>query len=310
MSDFDRNWAIYLNHYRPDVLFPEMPQPVKAARPIASLLEIVDEFDVMLLDGFGVLNVGPNPIDGMPEVINALMASGKQAFVLTNGATFPVAINAARYPKWGYPIPLAQVISSRMAAEHAIAAHPLTALDQLWGVVGSPHYDASTIDARTVYLTEENIDKVDGILFLGTMEWSPEKQAWLVEHLKKRPRPILIGNPDVCAPLATGFTVEPGQYALDFKAIDGVDVQFFGKPFQLCYSLSYERIRDIAGNVPLDRILMVGDTLHTDILGGNTCGMKTALMADYGFLRGQDPYPYIEASGITPDFVVSRAHHK
>lgn len=29
MSNFDRSWDIYFNHYRPDVLFPEVIQPQK-----------------------------------------------------------------------------------------------------------------------------------------------------------------------------------------------------------------------------------------------------------------------------------------
>lgn len=306
MSDFDRCWDIYLNHYRPDVLFPEVEQPKKVSRLVSSLLDVADEFDVLLLDGFGVLNVGAQAIDGMPEVINQLVNQGKPAFVLTNGATFPVAVNAVRYPKWGYNIPVEQVVSSRNAVEHAVPSHPLSTRGKTWGVIGSPNYDPSTLLVKSVYLTSENVDSVDGIIFLGTMEWSKEQHAWLLESLAKRPRPVLIGNPDVCAPLAEAFTVEPGSYALDIQAIDGVDVHFFGKPFQLCYALSFNKIIEVVGSIDPQRVLMVGDTLHTDILGGNTFGMKTALMADYGFLRGRDPYPYIEESGITPDFIVSQ----
>ena len=305
MSDFERNWDIYLNHYRPDVLFPEVKQPQKASKLVTSLLDIANEFDVLLLDGFGVLNVGAETIEGMPEIINGLVEQGKSAFVLTNGATFPVAKNAARYPKWGYSISPDNVISSRSAVEHAVPSHPLSTRGKTWGVIGSPDYDASTLKVKSVYLTEENVDAVDGIIFLGTMEWSAEKQVWLLESLSKRPCPVLFGNPDVCAPLVEAFTVEPGTYALDIKAINGVDVHFFGKPFQLCYALSFNKILEVVGNITPDRVLMVGDTLHTDILGGNTFGMKTALMADYGFLRGRNPYDFIEESGIQPDFVVS-----
>lgn len=306
MSDFEQSWDIYLNHYRPDVLFPEVAQPQKASQLVTSLLDVADEFDVLLLDGFGVLNVGAEPIEGMPDVINTLINKGKAAFVLTNGATFPVMKNAVRYPKWGYNIPVEQVISSRNAVEHAVPSHPLSTRGKTWGVIGAPDYEPETLKVKSIYLTEENVDSVDGIIFLGTLDWNSEKQAWLLESLSKRPRPVLIGNPDVCAPLTSEFTTEPGVYALDIKAVDGTSVHFFGKPFQLCYALSFSKIIDVVGSIDPSRVLMVGDTLHTDILGGNTFGMKTALMADYGLLRGRNPYEYIEASGITPDFVVSQ----
>jgi ribonucleotide monophosphatase NagD (HAD superfamily) len=50
---------------------------------------------------------------------------------------------------------------------------------------------------------------------------------------------------------------------------------------------------------------MVGDTLHTDILGGAAAGFKTILVTDYGLFRGHPIAPYIAASKIVPDFIVA-----
>ena len=49
---------------------------------------------------------------------------------------------------------------------------------------------------------------------------------------------------------------------------------------------------------------MVGDTLHTDILGGRAAGLATVLVAGHGLFRGHDPLPFIERSGIRPDWIV------
>jgi hypothetical protein len=44
---------------------------------------------------------------------------------------------------------------------------------------------------------------------------------------------------------------------------------------------------------------MVGDTLHTDILGGNAAGFRTALIAGYGFFdRRRSHHAAIAESGI------------
>ncbi|MEZ5912470.1 MAG: HAD hydrolase-like protein [Paracoccaceae bacterium] len=56
-------------------------------------------------------------------------------------------------------------------------------------------------------------------------------------------------------------------------------------------------------NTPCERIVMVGDTLHTDILGGALAGIRTALVTGYGALVGLSPDAAIERSGIRPDFV-------
>ena len=54
------------------------------------------------------------------------------------------------------------------------------------------------------------------------------------------------------------------------------------------------------------RVLMVGDTLHTDILGGAHMGFATALVTADGSLSGLDVGEAIETSGIVPDFVMHR----
>jgi ribonucleotide monophosphatase NagD (HAD superfamily) len=50
------------------------------------------------------------------------------------------------------------------------------------------------------------------------------------------------------------------------------------------------------------RVLCVGDTLHTGILGGRAVGMKT-LLVKTGFTRGKNPLALAKESGIWPDFI-------
>jgi ribonucleotide monophosphatase NagD (HAD superfamily) len=50
---------------------------------------------------------------------------------------------------------------------------------------------------------------------------------------------------------------------------------------------------------------MVGDSLHTDILGGRAAGCFTVLVTGHGFFAGVDPAPFIAASGLVPDFTVA-----
>ena len=38
---------------------------------------------------------------------------------------------------------------------------------------------------------------------------------------------------------------------------------------------------------------MVGDSLHTDILGGAAAGMTTVLITDHGLFRGQDALLFV-----------------
>lgn len=308
MLDFKSVWSLYNHHYHPDRLYPGVTPPKKGAQPIDSLLSIVDQFDILLLDGFGVLNVGESAIPHMPEEIAHLQRLGVECFVLTNGASYPSSVRAKIYPKLGYSIEEPYIISSRDAVEVGVAQHPLTEEGGLWGVIVTDGAYIETIPANCCYLTRDNIDEVDGFIFLGTAYWDQEWQEALRSSLTRRLRPLLVGNPDVSAPFERGFSVEPGYYAFDLKkSIPELELSFYGKPFQNAYEVSIQKIeRQLRRVVDPQRILMVGDTLHTDILGGNMAGMKSALKADWGFLRGQDPYPYIKESGITPDFIITK----
>ena len=57
--------------------------------------------------------------------------------------------------------------------------------------------------------------------------------------------------------------------------------------------------------LPPERLAMVGDTLHTDVLGGRAAGMGAVLVADHGLFAGRDVRGYIARSGIVPDAVVA-----
>ena len=79
------------------------------------------------------------------------------------------------------------------------------------------------------------------------------------------------GNPDIVAPREDGFTLEPGWYGHEIIRQTDVKPQFFGKPFDNIYAQALERV---GPNVPLDRIVMVGDTLHTDVWEALALGLK------------------------------------
>jgi hypothetical protein len=83
-----------------------------------------------------------------------------------------------------------------------------------------------------------------------------------------------------------GLSREPGHYAHRLADATGVEPPFFGKPFPAIFDMARSRIR---AGVPDNRVLMVGDTLHTDILGGQAAGFRTALFPGYGFFAGEDP---------------------
>ncbi len=267
---------------------------------VADLGQLTQEFDVFVLDGFGVLNVGDDTIPGAPERVAQLQAMGKQVIVLTNGATLPVEKTVEKYAKWGMSFALSDVISSRNALEQAMKNEND---EMLWGVIATEFAQIEQLAPRTLLLTDNADDyaSVDGIVFLSSLDWSDSRQDLLHSALTTRTRPLMVGNPDLVAPREDAMSMEPGLFAHQLADAGVCEPRFYGKPFSNVFEIASERIN----NVEPHRIAMVGDTLHTDILGGASYGWRTVLIKDHGLMKEADVEHSIAQTGIRPDFVAA-----
>ena len=276
----------------PSARFPVRPEP------IPDLSGLVDRFDAFVLDAFGVLNVGDAPVPGAPERIAAMRAAGRQVLVLSNSATYPKSGTVQKLNRLGFDFAPDEVISSRDALAEALAGEDP---DLLWGVAAADGSEAETLARRVLILgdEEEAYARADGFVLLSSAEWTDARQELLVRALADRPRRLLVGNPDLVAPREGGLTREPGLYAHDAADRAGVVPEFFGKPFSGIYDLACRRLGGTSGM----RIAMVGDTLHTDVLGGAAAGWESVLVTAHGLMRDLDVEAAIGATGITPHFV-------
>lgn len=295
----DASWAFDMyesvRHRLPVAPFPASSQHV------ATLADLADDHDVFLLDAFGVLNRGDQPIPGAPERIAALQAAGKHVLVVTNAASYSKRYAIERYARFGFSFAPEDVVSSRDAVLVGLAAEP----ERRWGMMATRRFGTEGLEHLNVtFLAEDRsaYDAAEGFVFFGAGEWTEERQALLEASLIANPRPLLVGNPDIVAPYEGGLSREPGHFAHRIADRTGVVPQFFGKPFSNIFDLALSRV----GDVPRERIVMVGDTLQTDILGGRAAGVRTALVTDYGALVGADVGQAVRQSGIVPDFILPR----
>ena len=273
-------------------------------RRAPDLSHLADHYDAFVLDGFGVLNVGTEAVPAAVARMRDLAALGKRLIVLTNGATQPLARAAEKYAAMGFGFAPADIVSSRAVAAAALERHAPAGRDggPLWGVAESAAATMDGIKAATVPLRDEPdpYERADAFLLLSSADWTPARHERLAAALRERPRPVVCANPDVTAPFVDGFSLEPGQFAHDLADRGLAEPVHYGKPFPLAYAMAMQHLPGI----PPERVAMVGDTLHTDILGGRAAGMGTVLVADHGLFRGHAVEPFIERSGIRPDWVV------
>lgn len=277
-------------------------QPVgRHYRRFGTLADIAAGFDVFLLDAFGVLNIGETAIPGTRERIDRLRAAGKRVLVVSNAASVPPSHLLEKYRRLGYDFGPGDIVTSRATMAASMAGMP----EIVWGVMGGAQEGLGDIgELRGVVLGDDPLPygDVGGFLMVGSGTWTESRQTLLEEALAADPRPVLVANPDIVAPRESGFSAEPGYFAHRLADRTGVQPVFFGKPFGGIFELAFARL----GPVDKRRVLMVGDSLHTDILGAQAAGVSSALVTQFGFFAGSDAYNAMDRSGIVPDFFLDR----
>ena len=289
-SAFERYEAVRAR--LPQASFPTQSQY------LANLSDVADHFDGFVLDAFGVLNVGQTAIPGAVERMSELRNRGKKLAVLSNAASYTRAGARAKYQRLGFDFSDEEIITSRdVAAARMNAIAP----GAVWAALCDASDDFHDLPAMVVDAASDPdlLDSADAILFLSSHRISPDLHERLVAAMESNPRPIVVANPDLTAPFEDGLSREPGLFSHDLIDRTGHTLHWFGKPFAEGYQDVLSRLE-----LPPESLAMVGDTLHTDVLGGRAAGMGTVLITDHGLFAGHDLEPFIAQSGIVPDFVV------
>lgn len=284
-------------------------EAMRAALPVAAfaqrwsrssdLEELVDHFDVFFFDAFGVLNVGDTPIAGAVDRLHSLRRAGRVVKMVSNASGMPPLALWKKYRAMGFDLEPGDVVTSREALTLELQRSPA----RLWGLVAPAGADTSDLPGHLIHLGDQptRMDDAEGFLLFTSLHHDPQARARLQHSLQRHPRPVWVANADLAAPRESGLSVEPGALAQWLKNNTPVQPRLFGKPFAPVFDLALQRV---ALDVPRARVLMVGDTLHTDVLGGRSAGLRTALVVGQGVSAELDWESAIGLTGIVPDHVI------
>ena len=263
------------------------------------LASLTDRYSAFFFDAFGVLNIGDTPIPGAAERLVNLRRAGRRIVVVSNAASVPPRALAAAYQAMGFELEPHEIVTSR----EAMGVFLQRSSPRLWGVVAPPGAQLDDLPCRMVHLGEmpHALDQVEGFILLSSLDKDTDAKERLAHALRMRPRPVLVANADLAAPREDGFSVEPGYLARWLTRTASLSPTYFGKPFPPIFELALQRL---GPGVAPQQVLMVGDTLHTDVLGGAHAGLHTALVVRYGVSAELDWAAAVAHTGIVPDHVI------
>ena len=273
---------------------------------IQSFQSIAAQYKVVFFDAFGVLKNYRGIIEGVEATMNFLRDQGIGFYVLTNDASRSPAELAERFQQVGLSdVTTDKIISSGMLAYEYLRYKVKRGTVVYLGTPQSVHYlrglGLTTLSARA--MQPEQVEEVEALVFLDDegFDWNSDLNK-VLNLLRRRNIPVVVANSDHTYPVSQGqIAIAIGALADMIEGLTGKQFLRFGKPDAQMFTFAYEHVQSVH---PVDKsdILMVGDTLETDIVGGNKFGLDTVLVLSGNTLPHSAEQAML-TTGITPTYV-------
>ncbi|BBX38140.1 HAD superfamily hydrolase [Mycolicibacterium mageritense DSM 44476 = CIP 104973] len=228
---------------------------------------LIDNFDGVLADLDGVVYRGPRAIDGATDALGKLVGEGKSLAYVTNNASRSCAEVAAHLRELGAPATADQVFGSALAGAELLAREVASGSAVL--VVGSQIL-ADSVRAQGLVVVSAWDDQPDAVIqgFSPALGW---KDLAAAAYAITAGATWVATNMDMTLPQERGLAPGNGTLVAAVAAATGKWPLVAGKPEAALFETA-------ARHSGVERALVVGDRLDTDILGGNRAGMETALV--------------------------------
>ena len=239
-------------------------------RIIASLAEISDRYDALLVDLWGCVHDGVRAYPAAVEALRAFRAKGGAVVLLTN-APRPRADVQAQIAGFGVPEDAWDSIAT--SGDSARVAMFQGVVGQKVWFMGNPETDYGFFTpphvlADPVAIEQVPLEQAEGIACLGPFDpqADPEVNRPQFLYAKQKGLKLLCANPDIVVDRGDVREWCAGALARLYTEMGG-ESYYFGKPHPPIYDLARRRLAEIGRSTPEAKILAIGDGVHTDVDG-------------------------------------------
>lgn len=269
---------------------------------LVKLADVLDRYDGLLLDAFGVLVDGAGALPGAAELVAELARRRTPFLIVTNDASrLPVTV-ATRFARFGIAVDAGDVLTSGQLLSGYFRERGLGGARCL--VLGTEDSESYVEEAGGVVCPldpdgEYQVIAVcddDGYPFLEGLNAALSVAFRALD--RALPIHLVLPNPDIVFPAGGGrFGFTSGAVALLLEAALArrypertIAFDRLGKPHRPLFDAAADRLGS-------RRLLMIGDQLETDIAGARRAGMDAALLVT-GVSRWQ-PARVVDADAPT-----------
>lgn len=242
---------------------------------VISIYEIIDDYDLIVFDIWGVFCEGNTPYQKAINTAQDIMRN-KNCVFLTNAPRMSLDI-AQNLEKLGLKPNLSQVFTAGEMSRQMLQ-NPKDYFDiqylRLYNIGIECHtnmwkglevQEVQNVADANLIIMSRNCDATEIEL---SMSIHQDLNVGIDKKIK-----MLCTNPDKGSPNAVRKIHCAGHFAELYQNMGG-KVFYAGKPFEPIFQHMWER----TGRIDKSKVLMIGDTLDTDILGANRFGIHNALV--------------------------------
>ena len=239
-----------------------------------------DDVSGVMIDMDGTVFKGNKVIPGATEFIERLKARKLPFVFLTNNSSSSRAFYFDKLTRMGFDITMDNILTSVTATigyllkyRKGESVYPM----------GTPQFIEEIKEAGI--RTDEKDPDIVLLSFDTTMVYERINNAY---QFLKRGAGFIATHPDRLCPTENGYMPDIGPFIDMLEDLTGVKATVIGKPNRIMIEMAADRM-----NVPLEKMIMIGDRLYTDIKMASENGIRSIQV-----LTGERPE-------VHPDWVFS-----
>ncbi len=257
---------------------------------LTGLSEVAPRYDGILFDIYGVIHNGEACFSGAIDSLQGLTEAGIPYAFLSN---MPLRAHRVRDAL------------IRLGLPEALTARAMTSGEAVFRTLGGAefgkhYYFQGPERTREIvpegYQPVAQISEADFVLVTGIGDnETPDDYTSLLQTALARNLPMICGNPDLRVGRGDKTVACAGLLVEAYLRMGG-DARWMGKPHKAVFKMAEEMLGG--------HLLMVGDSLRTDIAGASAAGLDTVFIKS-GIHAG-DGDQAIKDSPVTPTFSLPR----
>lgn len=271
--------------------------------PEISPKQILEDYDFVILDAYGVLVTDSGAIAGAAAFLEALHASDCDWAIVTNDASRLPETSSQAYRDRGIEVEPERIITAGSLLSRYVQEQ---GLEGATACVLGPEDSNEYARRAGLEVVQPGLDVPCDVFVLGSQSFDflPGVETALSMMISRiesgHEVRLVVPNPDCIYPKGGGvYGIAAGSVAAMFET--ALAAKFPGQPFEFARlgkpnaPIFSEALRRANGR----RTVMVGDQLLTDIRGANGVGIDSVL-----FTSGIADSASIAASGIKPTYLM------